>query len=143
MTNKTDSTLAEEIIGLEKNALNKWFKGDTSGYLNIWSQNNFSYFDGVVTHRIDTYDDVKKNVLSNVEGKLFADHYDFCYPRIQAVDDMVILTYQLHADTSLIDMHYNCIEIYQKEESGWKVVHSTWSFIRPMDMTFDTIKSVV
>lgn len=143
MTTKTNATLAEEIIALEKGALNKWFKGDTSGYLNIWSQNNFSYFDGVVTRRIDTYDDVKEFVLSNVEGKLFANHYDFCHPRIQAVDDMAILTYQLHADTSLIDMHYNCIEVYQKEESGWKVVHSTWSFIRPMDMNFATIESVV
>ena len=32
-------------------------------------------------------------------------------------------------------MAYNCIEVYQKETDGiWRVIHSTWSFIRPMDM---------
>lgn len=56
---------------------------------------------------------------------------------------MAVLTYQLHADTSLIDMHYNCIEVFQKEEDGWHVIHSTWSFIRPMDMDFGSAKDIV
>jgi len=142
MTN-TNEDLENKIIKLEKGALDKWFKGDTSGYLNIWSQKSFSYFDGAVEKRVDTYDDVKKLVLANVEGKLFADKYDFCYPRVQAVEDMAVLTYQLHAKTTLIDMHYNCIEVYQKESNGWHVIHSTWSFIRPMDMNFGVAKSIV
>jgi len=142
MTN-TNEDLENKIITLEKGALDKWFKGDTSGYLSIWSQKSFSYFDGAVEKRVDTYDDVKKLVLANVEGKLFADKYDFCYPRVQAVEDMAVLTYQLHAKTTLIDMHYNCIEVYQKESNGWHVIHSTWSFIRPMDMNFGVAKSIV
>ena len=36
--------LAEYIIGLEKAALNKWFKGDTSGYEQLWSKHSFSLF---------------------------------------------------------------------------------------------------
>lgn len=40
----------------------------------------------------------------------------------------------LFADTNLIDMEYNRIEVCQKEEDGvWRVIHSTWSFIRPME----------
>ncbi len=35
---------ANNISELEKSALDKWFKGDTSGYREIWSKNNFSYF---------------------------------------------------------------------------------------------------
>lgn len=43
----------------------------------------------------------------------------------------------LFADTNLIDMEYNCIEVYQKEEDGvWRVIHSTWSFIRSMEKRF-------
>lgn len=141
--NKDRENLEQEIIQLEKNALDKWFKGDTSGYLGLWSQKNFSYFDGGIEKRIDRYEDIKSFVLSSVEGKLFADSYNFCFPRIQAVENMVVLTYQLHAKTSLIDMHYNCIEVYQKEETGWKVIHSTWSFIRPMDMNFNEAKDIV
>ncbi|MFC2634224.1 MAG: hypothetical protein ACFNZU_01915 [Capnocytophaga granulosa] len=29
--------LADHLIGLERSALDKWFKGDTSGYANLWS----------------------------------------------------------------------------------------------------------
>jgi len=141
---KTENdALAEKIIGLEKGALDKWFKGDTSGYLDIWSKDNFSYFDSFKAQRIDDYAQIKEFVLANVEGKLFADSYNFKAPRVQANKDMAILTYQLFADTSLNEMRYNCIEVYQRENDAWKVIHSTWSFIRPMDMTFEPHKTIV
>lgn len=142
MTNE-NTDLTAKIIGLEKGALDKWFKGDTSGYLTIWSQKNFSYFDSAKPHRVDTYAEIKEFVLANVEGKLFADTYDFEDPRVQIKGDMAVLTYQLFAKTSLNEMRYNCIEVYEREGADWKVVHSTWSFIRPMDMDFGQKKTLV
>lgn len=134
--------LAEQIIDMEKAALDKWFKGDSSAYRALWSEDDFSYFDSVADHRVDTHEEISAFVKSAVDGKLFADSYDFCNPRVQFGGDMAVLTYQLHADTTLINMHY-CIEVYRKEAAGWRVIHSTWSFIRPMDMDFGTIKAVV
>lgn len=142
MTNE-NTDLTTKIIALEKGALDKWFKGDTSGYLTIWSQKNFSYFDSAKPHRVDTYAEIKEFVLANVEGKLFADTYDFEDPRVQIKGDMAVLTYQLFAKTSLNEMRYNCIEVYEREGADWKVVHSTWSFIRPMDMDFGQKKTLV
>lgn len=142
---KEHETLAQHIIGLEKSALDRWFNGDTSGYNQLWSRRDFSYFDAVVTKRIDSHEEIE-NVLAAIEGKLFADSYDFCNPRVQFSDDMSmgVLTYQLYAKTTLIDMAYNCIEVYHKESDGqWHVVHSTWSFIRPMDMNFGKAEEVV
>lgn len=73
--------------------------------------------------------------LDDLEGKLHADSYDFCHPRVQFGQDMALLTFQLFSKTNLLDMKYNCIELYQKEEDGqWRVIHSTWSFINPLDM---------
>lgn len=141
---KTENdALTEKIIGLEKGALDKWFKGDTSSYLDIWSKDNFSYFDSFKAERIDDYNQIKQFVLANVEGKLFADSYNFKTPRVQASEDMAVLTYQLFADTSLNEMRYNCIEVYQRENNDWKVIHSTWSVIRPMDMNFEPHKTLV
>ncbi|MBT0722859.1 nuclear transport factor 2 family protein [Rosenbergiella sp. S61] len=134
--------LADHLIGLEKSALDKWFKGDTSGYESLWSERSFSYFDAVVTERVDDYETIKE-FLKSIDGKLFADSYDFRHPRIQAVKDMAVLTYQLYAKTNLIDMEYNVIEVFQREEDNWKVIHSTWSFIRPMDKKFPGIATVV
>ena len=135
--------LAHHIIGLEKAALEKWFKGDTTGYEQLWSKRSFSYFDGVVEKRVDDHATIAQ-FLKTIHGKLFADHYDFCYPRVQLGKDMAVLTYQLFAKTTLIDMEYNCIEVYQLEEDGqWRVIHSTWSFIRPMEKDFGKAKEIV
>lgn len=135
--------LAAHIIRLEKAALDKWFKGDTSGYEQLWSKRSFTYFDAVVTERVDDHATIS-GFLKTIEGKLFADSYDFRSPRVQIGQDMAVLTYQLFAKTTLIDMEYNCIEVYQKEEDGrWRVIHSTWSFIRPMEKNFNAVKEVV
>lgn len=134
--------LAAHIIGLEKAALDKWFKGDTSGYERLWSKRSFSYFDGVVSERVDDHAAIAA-FLKTIDGKLFADNYEFRSPRVQCGVDMAVLTYQLFAKTTLLDMAYNCIEVYQKEDDEWHVIHSTWSFIRPMDMNFSKVKEIV
>lgn len=135
--------LAQHIIGLEKAALDKWFKGDTSGYEQLWSKRSFTYFDAVVEKRVDDHATIAE-FLKTIDGKLFADSYDFRNSRVQIGKDMAVLTYQLFAKTTLIDMEYNCIEVYQKEEDGeWRVIHSTWSFIRPMEKNFGKAKDIV
>lgn len=140
---ESERELANHIISLEKAALEKWFHGDTSGYRELWSKKSFTYFDGANPHRVDDHETIAE-FLKTIEGKLFADHYDFCCPRVQFGNDMALLTFQLYAKTTLIDMQYNCIELYQKEENGeWHVIHSTWSFIRPMDMNFGAAKEIV
>ena len=133
---------AAYIIGLERAALDRWFKGDVSGYRALWSKKSFTYFDGVNAHRVEDHETIDA-FLDTVEGKLFAAHYDFCCPRVQFGKDMAVLTYQLYAKTTLLDMQYNCIEVFQKEAAGWQVIHSTWSFIRPMEIDFSQIKAIV
>lgn len=140
---ETQRELVDHIIGLEKAALDKWFRGDTSGYRELWSKKSFTYFDSVNPHRVENHETITE-FLKTIEGKLHADHYDFCCPRVQFGQDTALLTYQLFSKTNLLDMKYNCIELYQKEENGeWHVIHSTWSFIRPMDMNFGQTKDVV
>ncbi|MCB2360906.1 nuclear transport factor 2 family protein [Clostridium estertheticum] len=135
--------LAEEIIGMEKVALDKFFKGDMSGYLDLWSKDNFTYFDAGTEERADTYEEVAHFLKTVVEGNMHADSYDFHAPRVQFGEDIAILTFQLHADTSMIEMHYNVIEIFQKDASGWHVIHSTWALITPFSPNVKKPKVVV
>lgn len=126
--------IAEILVQKEKAALDKWFGGDVSGYAELWSKRSFSYFDAVVKKRVDSHAEIEK-FLQTIEGKLFADKYDFREPRVQISLEMAVLTYQLFAKSTLMDMAYNCIEVFQREEDGeWRVLHSTWSCIRPMDV---------
>lgn len=115
-----ERVLADHLVGLEKAALDKWFKGDTSGYEALFSTRSFTYFDAVVTVRVDDHEAAKK-LLAAIHGRLSAESYEFRAPRIQAVKDMAVLTYQLFSETNLIDMEYNVVEVFQKEESEWRV----------------------
>jgi len=141
--NDEDRKIAEHIIGLELSALEKWFHGDISGYANLWSKRSFTYFDAVEPKRIDQFADMIP-LLKRVEGNLKADNYEVRAPRVQLGVDMAVFTFQLFAQTNLIDVDYNCIEVFQKEDNGdWHVIHSTWSIIRPMDKDFSAFKEVV
>jgi len=133
--------LADHLISLERAALDKWFNGDMSGYRELWSRRSFTYFDAGHTERVEDHDTIDA-FLDGLEGKLHADTYELRSPRVQFGTDMALLTYQLFADTNLIDMKYNCVELFQKEGSEWHVIHSTWSFIRPMDVDFGVAKAI-
>lgn len=138
--NEEEKALAEHIIGLEKSALDKFFKGDMSGYRDLWSKQSFTYFDAVVTQRVEEFASME-SFLDRLEGNLHAEYFRVVSPRVQFGQDMAILTYQLFARTNFNDIEYNCIEVFQQETSGeWHVVHSTWSFIRPMDKDFSWMK---
>ncbi|MBB1079032.1 nuclear transport factor 2 family protein [Limosilactobacillus sp. STM2_1] len=122
----------KDIISLEKGALDKYFNGDMSGYYDIWSHDDFSYFDAGHDKRIDDFNEVKQFLDGRVAGKIHADSYKFVSPRVQLNGNTGILTYQLFADTNFIDMQYNVVEVFQKNAQGeWKVVHSTWDTITP------------
>jgi hypothetical protein len=141
--NEEEKQLAEHIIWLEEAALEKWFKGDTSGYAQLWSKRSFTYFDGVETKRLDDFASMA-DLFERVEGKLSAKSYEIRSPRVQSGLDMAVLTYQLFAKSNLLDMEYNCIEVFQKEDDGkWYAIHSTWSIIRPMEKDFSKLKDIV
>ncbi|MGE8428710.1 MAG: DUF4440 domain-containing protein [Sphingobacterium sp.] len=141
--NEEEEKIAAHIIGLEEAALEKWFKGDTSGYAQIWSKKSFTYFDAVETKRLEDYASMA-DLFKRVEGKLSANSYEVRSPRVQLGVDIAVLTYQLFARTNILDMEYNCIEVFQKEEDGkWYAIHSTWSIIRPMEKDFSKLKDIV
>lgn len=141
--NEEEKQLAEHIIGLEEAALEKWFKGDTSGYVKLWSKRSFTYFDAVEVQRLEDFASMA-DLFKRVEGKLSAKSYEIRSPRVQTGLDMAVLTYQLFAKSNLLDMEYNCIEVFQKEEDGnWYAIHSTWSILRPMEKDFSKLKDIV
>lgn len=138
--NKDEQNLAEYIIGLEKSALDKFFNGDMSGYRQLWSKQSFTYFDAVVTQRVENFSEME-NFLDNLEGNLHANDYQLLSPRVQFGQDTAVLTFQVFAHTNFNDIEYNCVEVFQKGSNGqWYVIHSTWSTIRPMDKDFSRMR---
>lgn len=128
----TNEELTKKVIAMEKDALDKYYAGDMTDYYNLWSHDDFSYFDAGHDKRVDDFAELKTFFDQNIAGKMHADSYEFVAPRVQIHGDTAILTYQLFADTNFINMKFNVVEVFQKNNHGeWKVVQSTWDTITP------------
>lgn len=140
----TNNTIADKIISLEKQALDQWYKGNPDGYLSIYDEKDFTYFDPNLKHRVDNFESIKEQYERTVRNKVFSNTYNMVDPRVQLTKEMAVLTYTLFAKVGENNLEWNCTEVFRLDESKqWKIVHSNWSFIRPMDMKFNPYVEIV
>jgi ketosteroid isomerase-like protein len=127
----TNTDISETIIALEKGALEKWNKGDPSGYLDL-SADDVTYFDPSIELRLDGLDNLKK-YYEPIKGQVKVSKYEILNPKVAATNDMAVLTFNLHSYQGEKLSEWNCTEVYRLEPNGqWKIVHTHWSFfIKP------------
>jgi ketosteroid isomerase-like protein len=122
------------IVALERRALDRWGKGDTTGYTDLYA-NEVSYFDPLVGARIDG----RQAMCSYYEpwaGRISVPRYEILNPAVVSSGDLALLSYNLvnyqrGADgQESTGSRWNCTEVYRREGAQWKIVHSHWSFTR-------------
>lgn len=124
-------SISEKIIALEKEALEKWNHGDPGGYLDL-SAEEVTYFDPSIEQRLDGLDNLKK-YYKPIEGQINVSKYEMLNPKVTAMNEMAVLTYNLHSYKAGKVFKWNCTEVYRLEPNGqWKIVHTHWSsFMKP------------
>ena len=132
--NATTSRDAEEIIGIERAALDRWGEGDPQGYLETYGP-EITYFDPNVEKRVDGIEAMQA-YYAPFAGKIKVDHYEMIGAKVQRVGDAGVLSYQLesHAispDGTPFTVRWNSTKVYISSAGTWKLVHDHWSFIRP------------
>jgi ketosteroid isomerase-like protein len=134
LTTTRESTV-EQILMLERTALDRWGAGDPGGYLNIYAA-DVTYFDPVTTARIDGLDAMRE-YYHPWTGKIRVDRCDMLNPRVVVTDDVAVLTYNLINFISDADgaerllNRWNSTAVYQRHNTTWKIVHSYWSYMQP------------
>lgn len=89
MQNNQDiSTL---IISMECAALDRWIRGDPSGFLEI-SAPDVVYFDPYRAKRIDGLEALTA-LYREIWGKVLLDRYELLNPLVQVVGDAAVLTF--------------------------------------------------
>jgi ketosteroid isomerase-like protein len=139
-TQKEDGVdrLREEIVALERSALDRWVTGDPQGYLDLYSS-DVSYFDPQREKRVDGLDAMKALLAPIKDLKLpFTEpRYEMIDPRLQRVGDAALLTFNLVSYGKLPDRpesvlaRWNATEVYGRIDGNWKILHSHWSFVKP------------
>lgn len=122
--------IATKIIALETAALEKWNKGNPSGYLELYSP-DFTYLDPFLEKRLDGFDKIEA-LYEEMRGKVRVDKYEIIEPVVQATDEMAVLTYNLISYTEETVYKWNCTEVYKLVANEWKIIHNHWSLIKPV-----------
>jgi uncharacterized protein (TIGR02246 family) len=126
---------ADEVIALERMALDKWSKGDPSGFLAIYSD-SVTYFDPFQERRVDGMPAIRA-MLAPIAGTFKIDRYEIRNPKVQGNRDVVVLSYNLQNymrqpdGTERPTSRWNSSSVYRRANGTWKVIQSHWSFTKP------------
>lgn len=126
--------VADTIIALERGALDRWGRGDPSGYLELYSP-EATYFDPMQERRVDGLDALKK-VLEPVRGKVKVDRYEMIGPVVDSEGNVAVFSYNLvshgqRPDGRGTETRWNVTAVYKREGGRWRITHHHFSFTRP------------
>ena len=124
------SEIFDELLSLERAALDRWCMGDPSGFLDL-SADDVSYFDPYQESRLEDHGALTA-LYETLRGQVQASRSEIVNPRVQELDNAAVLTFQFVSEGSEGSMSWNCTEVYRRMEGKWKIVHSHWSLVKPV-----------
>lgn len=122
--------LSQKIINIEKEALEKWNKGNPSAFLELCAE-DVVYFDPFTDKRLNGLENLTK-LYESIRGQINVERYDMIDPKVQSVDNMAVLTYNLISHTETGSEKWNCTEVYRLDNKEWKIIQTHWSFTKPV-----------
>ena len=116
-----------EVTRLERAALERWCRGDPSGFLEI-SAPDVTYFDPFLERRIDGLPALT-DYYEALRGKISADRFELIDPSVLEFGAAAVLTFNFASwGGSDGESRWNCTEVYRRDPSGWHIVQTHWSF---------------
>ena len=115
----------QEILALERQAMDGWSKGDPDPVLAITDPQVTFIHDGIGV-RLQGLPALKA-LYDQYRGTPLFESYEIRNPLVQTIGDAAILTYLLAQHVGGSTRYWNGTEIFQRTKLGWRIVHSHWS----------------
>lgn len=125
---KNNPDVTSTIIALERAALDRWGRGDPSGFLEICAP-DVVYFDPYLERRLDGLEALTQ-YYENVRGKIHIDRYELLNPQVQVCGEAAVLTFNYVSYGGETQNRWNCTEVYRREGDRWQIIQTHWSFTR-------------
>ena len=123
----SNADLTNTILAMERAALDRWGKGDPSGFLEICAP-DVVYFDPTRERRIDGRASLSK-YYETIRGKVSIERYELLNPLVQRVGDAAVLTFNYVSYGGAEDAYgWNCTEVYRRSGEGWEIIQTHWSY---------------
>ena len=117
---------ADEVLVLERAAMERWAKGDPDGFLEI-SDTDVTYFDPFVEKRLNGREELRA-LYETLRGQVKLDEFEFIEPRVQVAGDMAVLTYNFRSQGGDTVSEWNTTEVFRRRDGRWRIVHTHWAF---------------
>lgn len=123
------ASASEEIVAMECAALERWGKGDPSGFLEICAD-DVVYFDPSLERRIDGLEQLT-SYYEAIRGKLSIARFELLNPVVQFVSDAAVLTFNyVSYGGSEDEYRWNCTEVYRRKGDRWEIIQTHWSYTK-------------
>jgi uncharacterized protein DUF4440 len=121
-----DDPLLDELVALERSALDRWIKVDPGGYLDLYAP-EVTYFDPFVERRIDGRDAMAERLapMKGMANPVKDARYEIIAPRVQRRGDVAVLTFNSVSYGKVADRpeavlaRWNSTEVYARIDLGW------------------------
>jgi uncharacterized protein (TIGR02246 family) len=128
-SNKSIQNAEQEIIALERSALDKWAQSNTGGYIDLCAD-DVTWFDFQpgAQPRIDGIEAVR-NYMAPIAGQIPLHTYEIVNPKVQVYGNTAILTFHWKAsmsDGKPLD-EWKTTSVYNRKDGKWRQVHAHWS----------------
>lgn len=114
------------ILAMETAALDRWCKGDPSGFLEI-SAPDVVYFDPYLHSRLDGIEALTE-YYDPLRGRVSVSRYDIENPLVQLVGSAAVLTFNFTSwGGNENAFRWNCTEVYRLSGDEWRIIQTHWS----------------
>jgi ketosteroid isomerase-like protein len=127
-------TSADQILVLERRALDRWGRGDPDGFLELYAV-DITYFDPSTATPINGHQAMVDYYRPWV-GKIRIARYEMLNPRVVVDGTLGVVIYNLvnyvrdAQGVESVGSRWNSTTVYQHRENSWRSIHSHWSFTR-------------
>ena len=124
-----DNRLLEELLTLERAALDCWARGDTAGYAATLAE-GATYFDHVTPERLHGRAAVETHVRA-FAGQIDVPRHEIVGPAIHHDGDIAVLAFNwdpYDAEDRLI-VRWNATSVYGRAGGRWRILHAHWSMV--------------
>ncbi len=129
------SNADEEVIALERSALDKWAQSDATGYVDILADDAtwFDFTEGN-QRRVEGRDAIRQ-YLAPLAEQVPPHTYDIVNPKVQVYDNVAILTLHWRASLPNGDLlpEWKATSVYRWKDGMWRQVHAHWSLVQGAD----------
>ena len=126
---------SDDVLALERSALERWGKGDVNGFLSLYAD-EITYFDPGQARRTDGLPAMRAYLMP-LAGKIKVDRFEILNPKVQASGDMAVLTFNIQNygrasdGTERPTTRWNVTEVFRRTDGKWRTIHSHFSFTKP------------